>query len=158
MANGGSPPRTGALSERERAAVLNNETLPLGKHTLAFQGELVRLTIGGDMPMAEVLHLHLFFEEMLRLGRRVFLLTLTDIRPRPLPAEVRRWLADWNKRHHASALALVSELTWAIKVIVALVSRAISLVRGIELPVAIFTNEAEARAWLDELMRQLPKG
>lgn len=145
------------LSTSEREAVRNNGTVQIGLHTLSFEGELARLKIGGHMPLPEVIHVHLFFEEMLRMGRRVFLLSLAHSRPDSTPPEVRRWLAQWNRTHRASGIAMVTNLSWASNVMVSLLMRAISTLRGTPLPANFFSNETEARTWLEALMRQPAK-
>jgi hypothetical protein len=139
------------LSESERLSIRDNGSISLGRHSIGFEGELIRAEFFGTISLDQVLRMLSYYEEALRLGRRLFVLALSREDGELMSAEMRRTLADWTRTHEVKCLAVVGGGNWISVSIVSLLLRAISLVARQPIPLRFFPNEHDARRWIDDL-------
>lgn len=75
----------------------------------------------------------------------------------PLSPETRRWIAEWNKAHRISGVAIYGS-SLVMRALFTLVLQAISLLRRQPVPYSFLKTEGEAREWLTTLPRPWPVG
>ena len=97
-------------------------------------------------------------QEMTARGERViqsegFLFVLNDMRQAGMPSsEARRYMQQWMARHPNCTMAHFG-VSPPIRVILFLISRAMTLLGQRAPPYTPFASEAEARAWIDDFRR-----
>jgi uncharacterized heparinase superfamily protein len=144
-----------SLSSEHRQAVLQGGVIDTAKIRIAVTGELLRLEIKSESPLdvASVVYPCRVFEEVLRLHGRLYIVAIAPPGMEPPLPECRRWVATWDKKFGASAIAVVNSESSVTKLVISLLIRAINLVRKKPLALAFFATENEARAWIEPLRR-----
>ncbi len=125
----------------------------VGKHTLRTEGDIVTMNPGGDISLEEIIEVHDEIKRVLvRLGR-VYVLS-DNRRSAEMSPEVRRFLADWNRANRVSAIAVINNGSYAVRMLATLVLRGISLLRKDSPPIRIVASEAEARRFFSSERRK----
>lgn len=124
----------------------SGEAIPLGTHALFIEGDTVVLVQNGDYRLDDAVKTHEHIEKVLYSVGRVFVL-VNQANAGSTDAEVRRFLAEWNKHHRVSAAAIFGGGAVAQKASALAVS-VIRFLRRDPVPFGFFATERDARAWL----------
>ncbi|MBL9006392.1 MAG: hypothetical protein JNJ46_19205 [Myxococcales bacterium] len=121
-------------------------TRPLGTHTLRIEDDVVFLVQDGDYTLDDAIKTHAEIEGVLAAKGRVFI-AVDQARSGTTSPEVRRFIANWNKRHRATGAVIYGGSTMS-RAAASLVLSAIRLFQP-NMPPIVFTRTAEeARAWI----------
>lgn len=118
----------------------------LGQHVVWHERDVCGIRLQGPLSLAEAQAFHAGVEQTLRRYGTAYV--LVDSRHAgELAAPTRRWIAEWNKRHEVSGVAIYGDSLIG-RTLLTLVLQAIGLLRRQPVPYVFAKTEAEARAWL----------
>lgn len=141
------------LSLEQREAIRRNGIVTTADRHITIDSDLVRIEITGVSNLPTIIFDCRVIEEVLRLHKRAFLL-IHDPRGTPImPADCRRWLAEWNRKFPLTAVAVVNNGNVGANAVLTLLTRAINMFRRKPMHFNLFSRDAEARAWLESLRR-----
>lgn len=141
------------LSLEQREAIARNGIITTADRHITIDRDLVRIEITGVSNVPTLMFDTRVVEEVLRLHRRAFLL-LCDPRGTPImPADCRRYIAEWNRKFPITAVAVVNNGNFGANAVLTLLTRAINMFRRKPMHFGLYTKETEARAWLESLRR-----
>lgn len=136
-----APPRAPATAE----APSEGPTL-LGQHVVSRERDLCVIKLQGSLSLAEAQAFHAGVEQLLRRYGTAYV--LVDSRHAgEIAAPTRRWIAEWNRRHEVSGVAIYGD-SLIVRTLLTLALQAIALLRRKPVPYVFVKTEAEARAWL----------
>lgn len=129
---------------------------PLGTHFLKVEDDIVFLIQDGDYTLDDAIKTHAEIEGVLgRLGRAFIM--VDQSKSGSTSAEVRRFIANWNKRHRASGAVMFGGSTVG-RAAATLALSAIRLLQPDTMPTVFTRTEEEARAWISSQRSRLPPG
>lgn len=126
-----------------------------GEHSIARERDQCTLVIVGQLALVHAQQVHAVVDEALdRFGTAYVLVDST--RAGELPADTRRWIAQWHKTRRVSAVAVFGAglLT---RTLLTLLLNAASLLRKHPIPSVFVRSESAAREWLAERLAQANK-
>lgn len=129
-----------------------SEVRKFGTHELTIEDDLVHMRINGSYTLTDAQESHAVIAEVLAQKGRVLVLT-NSFGSDALKPEVRRFLAEWNRDHKATAVAIFGNSA-VLRAMLSLVMRAIDIFRKSPLPTVLVATEAEGRAFLAEQRRK----
>lgn len=119
---------------------------PVGSHWLSIEDDIVFLIQDGDYTLNDALKTHAEIEGVLaRLGHAFVM--VDQSRGGTTSPQVRRYIADWNKRHRASGAVIFGGNPIG-RAAAILVLSAIRLFQPDTMPTVFTATELEARAWI----------
>lgn len=139
------------LSPEHREAIRSNGVITTPNRKLSIDGEFVHVEVTGDSDLPVIIFDCRVFEEVLRLHKRVFVLLYDPRGGQTMPANCRRWVAEWDRQHGVNAVAVVNNGSRGTNTMLSLLVRGMNLVRRKPMKLAFYATQTEARAWLDEL-------
>jgi hypothetical protein len=135
------------IAERNRVRM---QSQPLGKHSYFIEQDTYFLILGGPLELEDAVAMHATMAEMLKVYGRLFVIIdgrFPGSGTSPSPA-TRRFLAEWNRQHHASGVACFGDSGRRGSVFTAMIFAAIRLFRRSPLPLVFVKDEATARSWV----------
>lgn len=138
----------------EQAADSGSRRVPIGQHSVSIDEDVAYLEIQGGFVFPEVVEFHRQLEGIIRRHGRCFVIVDRRKMVGSYSAEMRRFVAEWNRSHRATSVVLIDD-GLARRGGLSLIFAAIRLFRREELPLRIVGTEAAARAAIDEDRRRL---
>lgn len=125
----------------------------LGRHELSIDLDLMTLRWHGVPSLEDIQAAMTRAEGILQSAGSLFV--LVDMRDAgPAGTDARRYMQQWLGRHPVCVMALFG-VSLPVRVVLLLISRAMVLL-GIPSPVyTLFSNEADARAWIEARRRSV---
>jgi hypothetical protein len=125
----------------------------LGQHVTARERDLVSIRLRGPLSLEEAQGFHAAVARTLARYGTAFVL-VDSSQGGSLSPETRRWIAEWNKSHKVTGVAIFGS-SLVVRALLTLVLNAIALMRREAVPSVFVKNEAQARAWLAALRSRL---
>lgn len=120
---------------------------PNGRHRFCEDGEIIRWELHGPLDPEECREVLAFSANAAK--TRGYGLRLIDSRDAgPVPAETRRFLAEWGSSHTPHVSTALFGASTLMRLVGTLLVRGIRLVNSRVAPTEFFATESEARAWL----------
>ena len=124
----------------------SSEWQAVGNHKVRVEGDIVFSRWQGVGSLAEIQAYHAIVERVIAERGQVYCLIDMSNTGRPTP-EARQWMTEWSRRFHVNAVAGFGA-SFAVRVAVTLMMRAVRFFKGSEFLTEFFETEAEARAFL----------
>lgn len=118
----------------------------LGPHVVSRERDLHLIKLRGVLSQeeAEAFH-HGVAETLVRYGSAYVLVDASQAAS--ISPQTRRWIAEWNKGHQVSGVAIYGS-SLVVRTVLTLVLNAIALLRSQAVPSVFVKTEAEGRAWI----------
>lgn len=129
---------------------MNRELRPVGKHSYYQEEDTYFFILTGSLELPEAVAIHDQLALILKQQGRLFVVVdgrKGDGRANSKP-EVRRYIAEWNRRHRATGVAVFGEHGHVTRTVMSMIFSAIRVFRKDALPLALVSDEAAARAWI----------
>ncbi len=143
-----------ALSDADREAVRNDGRISIGRVQMQIENDIVVIRAAEGLKMPQLVYQLRVFEEILRLRGRLYILAWQTPSGFNLPAEQRRYLAEWARTHSCQGLASIYNGNRLAMIVTSLLLRGISAVYKQSIPFEFFQTESDARAWLESLRQK----
>ena len=141
-----------AVAEQDVAALDLQHRLPLGKHRLSLQNDVLRLDYDGELTLEHVIRIHRIAQVLLGRGQQIFFLGMVR-KEGPISPEATRWVVSWNTRHRTSSAAIVGAKSALSRAVGSLIIRTINLFRKEQLEMKFCRTEEEAQSYFSEQRR-----
>lgn len=138
-----------SLPPEHREAVHRNGVVEIGPFHQTINQDFVRVYVQRTPLMHELVANFRVLQEVRTLHKRLYVLVVVDRQTAPPSAAQRRLVADWEREHGATAIAMVAPGNPLFVITMKLVFRALNLFQSKPRPSAFFATEAEAKVWLD---------
>lgn len=128
---------------------------PLGTHLLRQDGELVWVILRGVFSVGDAAALFAIVEKVQVQHGRFFLLgdlSATEV----MPADTRRWIAEWSRVHGQPAGAAFYGANLLVRTFAMMLHRATNLISRGSAPLYFSRTEKEALDWLASQRQRLP--
>jgi hypothetical protein len=123
----------------------------LGLHTISRERDLSIIRMQGPLSLDEAKAFHAMVEGSLQKYGTAYVM-VDSTSGGALTPQTRRWIAEWNQRHHISGVAIYGS-GLMMRTLLTLLLNAISLLRSHRIPSVFVKTEEEARVWLATLAR-----
>ena len=123
----------------------------LGAHSVSREGDLHLIKMEGGLSQEEAETFHKGVARTLARYGSAYVL-VDSRRASSIAPLTRRWIAEWNKSHQVSGVAIYGS-SLVVRTVLTLVLNAIALLRSQAVPSAFLKTETEARAWIAGLRR-----
>lgn len=140
------------VAEQDVASLELQHRLPLGKHRLSLQDDVLRIDHDGDLTLEHVIRMHRVVQVLLARGQQVYLLSVVR-REGAISPEATRWVVSWNSRYPTSCLAIVGAKSSVTRAVGSLIVRTINLFRKELLEMKFCRSEEEALSYFEQQRR-----
>jgi hypothetical protein len=141
------------LTSAQRETIRKNGVITTPHRRITIDNELITSEVLSDNSLPVIIFDCRVIEEVLRLHLRAYMLVLDPSGSPALPANSRRWIAEWNRKHALNAVAVVNNSNQGANAVLTLLIRGINMFRRKPMHFALYKREPEARAWLESLRR-----
>lgn len=141
-----------AVAEQDVASLDLQHRLPIGKHRLSLQDDVLRVDYDGDLTLEHVIRLHRIVQVLLARGPQLYVMGVVR-REGAISPEATRWVVSWNSRHPTSCVALVGAKSAITRAVGSLIVRTINLFRKELLEMKICRTEEEALSYFEQQRR-----
>lgn len=126
-------------------------------HELVLEGDLVRLTLRGQLLLADAQAMRAHVEQVLAGAQHCYI--LADLREMTtMEPAARRYLGEWGRTAERRTVTAIFGMSSAVRVLTTLLLNAIRVLGRSGNLTRFANDEAEARAWLAEYRRQAERG
>jgi hypothetical protein len=133
-----------------QGGAVNRELRPAGKHSYYQEDDTYFLLLAGSLELSDAIAIHDQLALILQEHGRLFVVVdgRRGDRQGSSKPDVRRYIADWNRRHRATGVAVFGDHGPITRTVMTMIFAAIRVFRSDALPLALVQDEAEARAWI----------
>jgi hypothetical protein len=136
------------LTPQHRAMVHQGTRIETELFDFTFERDLVTMRAKGSPSLPELVYIFRILEEVRRLHKRLYVLSVAGPHVATPSADHRRWVAQWDRAQGADAIAIIAPHNLLFSTAMNLIFRAVALFRSQPRPSAFFSTEADARAWI----------
>lgn len=141
-----------AVAEQDVASLELQHRVPVGKHRLQLQGDVLRLDYDGDLTLEHVIRTHRVIQVLMARGPELYFLSVVR-REGAISPEATRWVVSWHSRHRSSCAAIVGAKSAVTRAVTSLIVRTINLFRKYPLEIKFCRTEEEAPIYFEQHRR-----
>lgn len=136
------------VTAQHRAMVHQGTRIETEVFDFTFERDLVTVHAKGSASLPELVYIFRILEEVRRIHKRLYVITVAGPDVATPSAAHRRWVAQWDRDQGADAIAITAPHNLLFSTTMNLIFRAVAMFRSQPRPSAFFSTEADARAWI----------
>ncbi len=136
------------VTAQHRAMVQQGTRIETEVFDLTFERDLVTIHAKGSASLPELVYIFRILEEVRRIHKRLYVISVAGPDVATPSAAHRRWVAQWDRDQGADAIAITAPHNLLFSTTMNLIFRAVAMFRSQPRPSAFFSTEADARAWI----------